>query len=174
MSTFDFKSWCEANQLKEATIEVLKKEDLDSEEALKLFTSIEAALRKLKQTGAKKTTSDENTPVTTKTLAKDGGLEEILKKIEGAGTLEDSLLALGTTDFSGSGKSPAMLNSTTLDNDTHMFLGRQQKAGTKQGEKPLLIPDFVNLGTYDISEEEQEIGNKTDGGATLSICIQDF
>ena len=30
-----------------------------------------------------------------------------------------------------------------------MFLDRQQKAGTKQGEKPLLIPDFVKLGTYD-------------------------
>ena len=181
MSTFDFKSWCETNQLKEATIEVLKKEDLDSEEALKLLTSndfeslglsvgqkriFEAALRKLKQTGAKEKTSDESTPVTTKTLAKDGGLEEILKKIEGAGTLEDSLLALGTTDFSGSGKSPATLNSTTLsrlDNDPHVFLGRQQKAGTKQGEKPLLIPDFVNLGTYDNSEEEQEIGNNASG-----------
>ena len=63
MSTFDFKSWCEAYQLKEATIEVLTKEDLDSEEALKLLTSndsenlglsvgqkriFEAALRKLK------------------------------------------------------------------------------------------------------------------------------
>jgi len=34
MSEFEFKSWCEANQLKEATIETLKKEDLDSEEAL--------------------------------------------------------------------------------------------------------------------------------------------
>ena len=74
----------------------------------------EAALKKLKQTGAKEKMSDESTPVTTKTLAKDGGLEEILKKIEGAGTLEDSLLALGTTDFSGSGKSPATQSSTTL------------------------------------------------------------
>ena len=44
-----------------------------------------------------------------------------------------------------------------------MFLGRQQKAGTKQGEKSLLIPDFVNLGTYDNSEEEQEIGNNASG-----------
>ena len=145
MLTFDFKSWCETNQLKEATIEVLKKEDLDSEEALKLHTSndsenlglsvgqepiFEAALRKLKYTGAKEKTKDESTPVTTQTLAKDRGLEEILKKIEGAGTLEDSLLALGTTDFSGSGKSSATLNSTTLsqlDNDPHVFLGRQQR-----------------------------------------------
>ena len=39
MSTFNFKSWCEANQLKEATIEVVTKEDLDSEEALRLLTS---------------------------------------------------------------------------------------------------------------------------------------
>ena len=84
MSTFDFKSGCEANQPKEATINVLTKEDLDSEEALKLLTSndsdnlglsmsqkriFEAAVRKLKQTGAKETTSDECTPVTTKTLA---------------------------------------------------------------------------------------------------------
>ena len=86
----------------------------------------------------------------------------VLKKIEGAGTLEDSLLALGTTDFSGSGKSPATLNLTTLSrlgNDPHVFLGRQQKAGTKQGEKPLLIPDFVNLGTNDNGEEKQEIGD---------------
>ena len=88
----------------------------------------EAALRKIKQTGAKETTSNESTPVTTKTLAKDGGLEEILKKIEGADTLKDSVLALGTTDFSGSGKSPATLNSTTLsrlDNDPYVFLDRQ-------------------------------------------------
>lgn len=44
-----------------------------------------------------------------------------------------------------------------------MFLGRQKKASTKQGEKPLLIPDFVNLGTYDNSEQEQEIGNNASG-----------
>lgn len=127
-------------------------------------------MRKLKRAGAKETTSDETTPVTTKTVAKDGGLEEILKKIDEIGTLENSILALLTTDFSGSGKSPATLNSTTLsrlDNDQHVFLGRQQKAGTKQGEKPLLIPDFVNLGTYAISEEEQEIGNNSSRGKTV-------
>ena len=144
---------------------ILKEEDLDSEEALKLLTSndtevlvlsvgqkrvFEAASRKLKQTEVKEPTSDESTPVTTKSLAKDGGLEEILKKIEGAGSLEDSLLALGTTDFSGSEKSQATLNPSTLsrlDNNPHVFLGRQQKTGIKQGEKPLVIPDFVNLGT---------------------------
>ena len=132
MLTFDFKSWCKANQLKEATIEVLKKEDLDSEEALKFLSSgdsenlglsksqkhlFEAALRKLKQTSVKEMMSDKNTPVTTKTLMKDGGLEEVLKKIEGAGTLEHSVFSLKTPDRRGSGKSPATLNSTTrLDN----------------------------------------------------------
>lgn len=69
MSEFEFKSWCQANQLKEATIQTLRKEDLDSEEALKLLTAndtealglsvgqkqvLEAALKKLKQTGGKK------------------------------------------------------------------------------------------------------------------------
>ena len=38
------------------------------------------------------------TPVTTaKSLVKDGGLDEILKKIEGIGALDDPLLALGAT-----------------------------------------------------------------------------
>ena len=44
-----------------------------------------------------------------------------------------------------------------------MFLGHQQKAGTKQGKKPLLIPEFVNLGAYDNSEEEQEIESNVSG-----------
>ena len=80
------------------------------------------ALRKLKQTGVKDTMSDKSIPVTTKSLAKDGNLEEILKKVEGVGSQEDSLLALGTTNFSGSGKLPSMLNLSTLsqlDNQTH-------------------------------------------------------
>ena len=99
-------------------------------------------------------------------LVKDGGLEKILKKIEGAGSLEDSLLAIGSRDFL-SGKTPAAQNLFTmprLDNDPHVFLGPKQKAVvTKQGEKPLLIPDLINLGTSDNSAEEQEIGNNTRG-----------
>ena len=185
MSTFEFKPWCQANELKEATIHLMKKEDLDSDEALKLLTSnatellglsmgqkqvFEAALRKLKQTRVKDTTSNKSIPVTTKSLAKDGSLEEILNKAEGVSSLEDSLLALGMTNLSGSGKSPATLNSSTLsrlDNDPHMFLGHRQKAGTKQGEKPSLIPDFVNLGTFDNSEKEQEIGSNASGAKTV-------
>ena len=186
MATFDFNAWCTTTQLKEATVEALKTEDIDSERALKLLTErdveelglsvgqkrvLEAALKKLKlEEQAKTEPVDVTDPVTTKSLAKDGGLEEILKKIEGAGSLEDSLLALGSTDLFP-GKTPAAENSSTLnstlprlDNDPHVFLGRHQKGvGTKQGEKPLLIPDFVNLGTYDSSEEEQEIVNNSSG-----------
>jgi len=163
----------------------LKKEDLDSQEALKLLTSndtdalglslgqkrvFEAVLRRLKVTGVTESTTNKSIPVTTKSLAKDGGLEEILKKIKGTGSLEDSLLALGTTDLSRAGKSQATLNSSTLsrlDNDPQVFLGRQQKAGTKEGEKPLLIPDFVNVGTYDNSEEEQRLFSAAAGAAVF-------
>ena len=95
-----------------------------------------------------------------------------MKKIEGAGSLEDSLLAIGSSDFLP-GKTLAAQNSFTiprLDNDPHVFLGPKQKAViTKQGEKPLLIPDFINLGTYDNSEEEQEIGNNS-SGAKIVFC----
>ncbi|KAL9977192.1 hypothetical protein ACROYT_G014570 [Oculina patagonica] len=191
MTTFDFNAWCTTTQLKEATVEALKKEDIDSEAALKLLTEkdveelglsvgqkrvLEAALKKLKlEEQAKTEPGDVTDPVTTKSLAKDSGLEEILKKIEGAGSLEDSLLALGTTDLFP-GKTPAAQNSSTLnstlprlDNDPHVFLGQQQQKaiGTKQGEKPLLIPDFINLGTYDSSEEEQEIGNNSSGAKII-------
>ena len=69
----------------------------------------EAALRKLKQTGGTETRTSKNSPVTTKSLAKNGDLEEILRKIEGTGPLEDSLLALNRL-----GKSQATLNSSTL------------------------------------------------------------
>jgi len=104
-------------------------------------------------------------PITTKSLASNGGLEEILKKIESAGSLEESLLALGSTDFSST--KPLALTTSTLprlNNDPHVFLGLQQKETTaKQGEKRLLIPDYVNLGTYDKREKEQEIGNNSSG-----------
>ena len=77
----------------------------------------------------------------------------------------------GSTDFSST-KPPALNTSTLprLDKDPHVFLGLQQKGtSTKQGEKPLLIPDFVNQGTYDNCKEEQETGNNSNG-AKIVIC----
>ena len=128
---------------------------------------LEAALKKLRKDVNEKPSPGEATsasdPITTKSPASDGGLEEILKKIESAGSLEESLLALGSIAFSPA--KPQALNTSTLprlDNDPHVFLGPQEKGtSAKQGEKPLLIPDFVNLGTYDSREEEQEIGNNS-------------
>ena len=158
--------------------------DFDTKEALQLLTLtdleklglsigqkrvLEAAMKKLREDVKEKPSPFDATgtsyPVTSKSLASDAGMEEFLKTIERVGSLEESLLALGSTDVS-SAKPPA-LNTWTLprlDNDPHVFLGLQQKGtSAKQDEKPLLIPDFVNLGTYDNREEEQEIGNNSSG-----------
>ena len=79
-------------------------------------------------------------PVTTKSLAKNGGLDEILKQIEGAGYLKDSLLALSSSEpfINPLASKPSTI--TQLDNDSHVFLGPTNKATVKEGEKPLLIP----------------------------------
>ena len=171
--------WWTATKLTEASVDILKKEDLDTKKALQLFTPmnlenlglsigqkcvLEAALKKLQKDVNKKPSPGDATgasdPMTTKSLASDGGLEEILKKIWSAGT-----------DFSST--KPVALNTSTLprlDKDPHVFLGLQQKGtSTKQGEKPLLIPDFVNQGTYDNCKEEQETGNNSNG-AKIVIC----
>ena len=39
MAPFDFESWVKQSVLKEATVALLQKNDLDNEEALKLLTS---------------------------------------------------------------------------------------------------------------------------------------
>ena len=179
MASFNFDMWWTATKLTEASVDILKKEDLDTKKALQLFTPmnlenlglsigqkcvLEAALKKLQKDVNKKPSPGDATgasdPMTTKSLASDGGLEEILKKIWSAGT-----------DFSST--KPVALNTSTLprlDKDPHVFLGLQQKGtSTKQGEKPLLIPDFVNQGTYDNCKEEQETGNNSNG-AKIVIC----
>jgi len=63
MTSFDFNKWCTTTQLKKTTVEALKKDDIDCEEALKLLSVkdvedlglsvgqkrvLEAALKKLK------------------------------------------------------------------------------------------------------------------------------
>lgn len=108
-------------------------------------------------------------PITTKTLAKDAGLDEILKKIDGFGSLEDSLLILGSTETLLNASADKTLTSPIprLDNDPHVFLGPQGNVATKQGVKPLFIPDFVSLGTYNTSDDEQEIWRT--GGAKIVI-----
>ena len=119
LASFNFDTWCTATKLTETSVDYLKKEDLDTEEALQLLTStdleklglsigkkrdLEAALKKLRKDVNEKPSLGDATaasdPITTKSLASDGGLEEILKKIESAGSLDECLLALGSTDFS--------------------------------------------------------------------------
>ncbi|KAK3753557.1 hypothetical protein QZH41_001658 [Actinostola sp. cb2023] len=175
MASFDFKSWCDGNGLKKATVDELEKNDLDSVEALQLVAAEDIATLELTLgqrklllqavQGLSKTkneekednkikSEDETTPVTTKTLAKDGGLEEILKKIEGI-SLDDPLYTLGATE------QPSLSAPLgRLDQNPQVFLGSTAQQSSKKGgeTKPLLIPDFVNNGAYDESfEEEQEI-----------------
>ena len=81
-------------------MDILKKEDLDTKKALQLLTPmnlenlglsigqkcvLEAALKKLQKDVNEKPSPGDATgvsdPITTKSLASDGGLEEILNKI---------------------------------------------------------------------------------------------
>ena len=96
----------------------------------------------------------ETTPVTTKTLANNGGLEELLKKITGV-SLNDPPVTRGATE------QPLIVPLERVHNNLQVFLGIQDKTG---GEiKPFLIPDFVITATYNGSiENEQEIGGSTD------------
>ena len=96
----------------------------------------------------------ETTPVTTKTLANNGGLEELLKKITGV-SLNDPPVTRGATE------QPLIVPLERVHHNLQVFLGIQDKKG---GEiKPFLIPDFVITATYNGSiENEQEIGGSTD------------
>lgn len=98
---------------KEATVKALKKRTSDSEDSLKLLVAKDIEDLEL---GVEPKPEHVNKPITTKSLAKDGSLDEILKNIEAAGSLEDSLLALGSTEPFG--KTPTKSSSIPrLDND---------------------------------------------------------
>ena len=101
------------------------------------------------------------TPVTTKTLANNGGLEELLKKIAGV-SLNDPPVTRGATE------QPLIVPLERVHNNLQVFLGIQDKKG---GEiKPFLIPDFVITATYNGSiENEQEIGGSTDASIILHV-----
>ena len=101
----------------------------------------------------------ETASVTTKTLASDGALEELLKKIGGV-SLDDLLVTLGAT------QQPLPMPLERVDNNPHVFFGVQDKKGGET--KPFLIPDFVSTATYEGSaEDEQEIGGSTDARIIL-------
>ena len=41
MASFNFDTWCTATKLTETSVDILKKEDLDTEEALQLLTPMD-------------------------------------------------------------------------------------------------------------------------------------
>ena len=100
----------------------------------------------------------ETTPVTTKILASNGGLEELLKKITGVSS-DDPPVTRGATE------QPLSVPLERVDNNLQVFLGVQDKKGDEI--KPFLIPDFVITATYNGSiENDQEID-----GSDASIIL---
>lgn len=102
--------------------------------------------------------SSESTPVTTKSLANDGGLEELLKKIGGI-SMDDLLVTLGATG------QPFSVPLKRVNSNPQVFFGTLHQPQSKKegGTKPLLIPDFISTATYDGTiKDEQEIGRSVD------------
>ena len=64
--------------------------------------------------------------MTTKSLANDEGLEELLKKIGGI-SLDDPLVTLGATE------QPFSVPLERVDNNPQVFLGTQKPAEAKKG-----------------------------------------
>ena len=84
----------------------------------------------------------ETTPVTTKTLASDGGLEETLEKIGGV-LLGDPLVTLGATE------QPSSVTLERVENNPRVFLGVQDKKGgelslTLLAQQPTMDPLRTN------------------------------
>ena len=178
MTSFNFKTWCSDHGLKQKTIDELGKCDLGSQEALKLVHADDIAtldltlgLKKLllhtlaqlngteKVPKASEKRPIETMPVTTKTLASNGGLEELLKKIAGV-SLDDPPVTRGATE------QPLFVPFERVDNNLQVFLGIQDKTGDEK--KPFLTPDFVITATYKGSiENEQEIGGSIDASIIL-------
>ena len=181
MLSFDFKKWCSDNGLKESTIEILRNNDLDSQDALKLVRADDVgtldltlgqrrlfmqALNLLNGNDQEQKTEEkhpsESTPVTTKSVANDGGLEDLLKKMGGI-SMDDPLLKLGATE------QPFPVPLERVDNNPQVFLGTQHQAQKEGEKKPLLIPDFISTANYDGSiEDEQDIG----GSAGARIVLR--
>lgn len=156
MSTpFDFQSWCDTNGLKKETAELLNKQVINTKDVLVLITESDVAKlemtlgqRKLLAKALGELQNDSSTtlidpePVTTKSLAKNGGLDEILKKIEGIVSIDDPLLTPGDTE------TPLL----RLDNNPQVYLG----ATAKGGEKPLLDSVFVDVNNLSSNDEEND------------------
>ena len=143
MSKFEFCQWCNANGISSKTADILKDQDLHVEEALKLLTPGNIAERGLTKEQNKLISKAVNElrppdlppkladtkPITTTSLAKDQGLDEILKKLDNGRGL-DALLSCGRPDdLQQSLHSATPVASqpqgdmTRMDLNPHVYLG---------------------------------------------------
>ncbi|KAL9970441.1 hypothetical protein ACROYT_G022817 [Oculina patagonica] len=109
-------------------------------------------------------------PITTTSLAKDQGLDELLKKLDNGGGL-DALVSCGDLDdlppsFDSTipPAGQAQGDTTRVDLNPHVYLG---KSNAGKEEKPLLIPGFVDVYSGSNEPEEQELGSS--GGAQVIV-----
>ena len=104
------------------------KNDLDSQDALNnaglnpwAEETVHAGFKPAERHGARPQDEREH-PITTKSLANDGGLEDLLKKIGGI-SIDDPLGATGQ---------PFSVPHERVDNNLQVFLGTQHQARTVQ------------------------------------------
>lgn len=179
---FEFSQWCESNGLSPKTASILKDQDLDVAEAAKLLSTNDIAELGLTKGQTKLLTKAVNelkapvqpgkltAPITTTSLAKDQGLDELLKKLDNGGGLDALVSCGGLDDLPPSFDSTippagqAQGDTTRVDLNPHVYLG---KPNAGKEEKPLLIPDFVDVYSGSNAPEEQEIGSS--GGAQVIV-----
>ena len=179
---FDFPKWCERTGLTKKTADILKEQDLDVLEAISLLdqsnvqdlglTKGQAKLLFKAISGLKPkqplSKADSSKPISTTSLAKDQGLEEVLKTFEDGGEL-DALMACAGLDDLQQQQSLANdpLNATRIDLNPHVYLGKPPTSGKAKEDKPLLIPDFVDAYAGVSEPEEHEI--RSTGGAQVIV-----
>ena len=107
---------------------------------------------------AGETKTIETASVTTKTLASDSSLEELLKKIGGV-SLDTCLSRSELRSEPPNNHCPCPSRGLTTTHTCSLAYRTRREVR----QNPFLIPDFVSTATYEGSaEDEQEIGGSTD------------
>ena len=159
---FDFSKWTEGNGLTKKTVDTLKDQDLHVPEALALLTTsdiaelsltkgqtrlLEKAVLLFQQKEEPQSKGLPSAPITTTSLAKNQGLEELIQKLDDGGGL-DALVACGDSihTYIRVHRLREIPNPPGLTL-THMSTSGSQVQVTKKEDKPLLIPDFIDVDT---------------------------